>query len=383
MSKISKKPRTYGNGMVGMVGQKQKEEEGEGGSHGHGRRDNGHGEGSRAPVFLSNNLENYWRSKMGGRNPHDVVQPQWAPSPIAKSDGGVKFSDLERSQTLDRFVKIVVDRTATLAERLAESWGNGRGGGGSLFSRLGGSKCLDRGGYAAERDLIRPHLTPLIWGSGCMVITFFSFRLGRWHAARTPTSGIRATRSVGATRSASSLQDTRRARPNRGSNPFDPGKEQADRAMSNLSTVPVDAALSMLLGMSTALFLTNSSALMDDAARTPLLEGRSVLAEELCVAFREEMEAVNRSPRACAPQSVAAPAHRCVVPYADLWKEEHLRDADGLRAVRDFVTNCRARERVVRQIAEAGGEAASEQEAMEAWIDPPGIRPTSITQEEM
>lgn len=149
--------------------------------------------------------------------------------------------------------------------------------------------------------------------------------------------------------------------------------------MASLNTLPVDMALSMLVGISTTVFLTSPSNLMADLSRAPLLEGRSALAEELCAPFAQEVERVNAAYHTYTPydannDGADAPAQRRAVSYSELWRDENLGDFDGLRAVRDFVCNCRARERVARRLVEADG-GADRRDWREAKIPPPGIAP--------
>ena len=111
--------------------------------------------------------------------------------------------------------------------------------------------------------------------------------------------------------------------------------------------------------------------LMKDASDAPLLEGKSILAEELCVPFGMEMESVNRTPHvyAAGGDGVDGVSQKLVAPYSDLWKDENLQDFDSLRAVRDFVVSCREREKIARRtVADRDTGEMSEQELMEVKI---------------
>lgn len=361
------------------------------------------------PVVLSNHFEDYWRSKLG-RSPRAaepgerVAAPRDraadrppAPARTATDSPAPErvpavFTDLERSTTLDRFAEIFADRLgdALSSGKLAAAWQNP--GGSSMFAWLWTDHSpdsketsrirLDPADYAAERNMIQPHLAPMIWGSGCMAITLFSLRAGRWYqggaAANALGHGLRTAGRTGApprSPNVGALRDVRRAPPHPNGHPFDPRKAQSERDMSSLGTLPVDFAVSMLVGISAAVFLTTPVRFMKDLSKAPSLEGKSVLAEELCAPFRQEMERVNRGTYAYTPHAAAgaAPARRRVVPYADLWREEHLGDFESLRAVREFVARCRARERR----AEARGGGARERDAAGAGPEPQGTAPAS------
>jgi hypothetical protein len=101
---------------------------------------------------------------------------------------------------------------------------------------------------------------------------------------------------------------------------------------------------------------------MADIAAAPLLGGGSALAEELCGPFSDEMDAVNGRATTTTMRRArggggdadgggggdAAEEEEeegaVVVPYSELWKDENLGGYGSLRAVRDFVANCRERE---------------------------------------
>lgn len=353
------------------------------------------------PIFLSNNFENYL--KMRGINKedenhdneqqnHDDTQEnerQWNhfTSPFnnptqPKLDNKNKattskhssvFSDMERSQTVDRFANILMERMGNVMSsgKLAQAWqssGDGNGGNsGSIFSLLltdyspdasqnQESQSINSNDYNAERKMIKPHLTPMIWGSSVMFVTLFSMRLGRWYQGRHVVGRTLSNRASSSnqrtTNNAKSLQDARHTKQgqnynNNSDSPFNPRNELKKELMSSLNTLPVDMALSMLTGISTTVFLTRPHYLMKDFSNAPLLEGKSVLAEELCLPFRKEMDNVNGMFHTYTPYTNAnkdMPVQRQVVPYSELWKDENLGEFDSLRSIRDFVVNCHERE---------------------------------------
>jgi hypothetical protein len=155
------------------------------------------------------------------------------------------------------------------------------------------------------------------------------------------------------------------------------GKEDV---MTSIGTIFVDMALSCLFGMSVTAFLTRPDVLMADMSILPLVDGDSVFVEELCAPFAAEMDVVNGmtmaarrrpSPPRATPrgrnisdedeyendgggggetddriESAMDAANEIgeVVSYSEIWKDENLGDFESLRAIRDFVANCRERD---------------------------------------
>lgn len=216
--------------------------------------------------------------------------------------------------------------------------------------------------------MMKPHFTPIVWGSSCMVITLLSIRTGRWYQGRaainTATSRTEYWKGKQyiSNRATQSLQDVRRTKPLQQTqsinNPLNPRKaylgSQVKKLTSNLNTLPVDLALSMLVGISTTLFLTRPQELMQDFAKAPLLKGKSVFAEELCTPFSNEMKNINESMTyTYTPYEDSSEAQQQkVIPYERLWRDENLGEFDSLRAVRDFVHNCHQREELERRKTE-------------------------------
>lgn len=310
------------------------------------------------------------------------------------------FTDLERSETVDRFANIFVKRMndALSSGTLAKAWRVGaRGddeeekGGGMNFGDAVATEKIRPSDYRAERKMIQAHLTPFIWGSSCMVITLFSLRFGRWYHGsgggaigtgkganvfsqafpRSWTSASRGNSRQNVEKTirkddVTKLEDLRQ-------NPFrktphgthgnssttpttaTPSDFNANHnPLEGLQTLPVDLAVSILVGTSTTLFLSDSSALMKDFSHAPLVSGRSVLSEELCEPFVEEMRRVNRRDytynRVVGDDGCGKTKKKEVVSYRELWKEENLGEFESLRAVRDFVENCQRRKMVARKI---------------------------------
>ena len=148
----------------------------------------------------------------------------------------------------------------------------------------------------------------------------------------------------------------------------------------SLGMLFVDMSVSILVGISTAVFLTDRKQLLQDIANAPLVEGRnSVFVDELCLPFMNEMEEVNakvhtttirrrtshNTTTSCdddadngRQQEGGDRLNKHVVemeeeeenvivdvPYSELWKDENLGEYDSLRTIRDFVVNCHVRKR--------------------------------------
>ena len=314
------------------------------------------------------------------------------------------FSDLERTQTFDKFANIFMERMGNVMSsgKLSAAWKDSNdnyGGGGSIFSWLltdyspegiknttnnNNSERIDPNDYNAERNMMTPHFTPIVWGSSCMVITLLSIRTGRWYQGRYVGQTSRniytaKNKASSSTNSVKSIQDVRHIKQQQThniNNPFNPQRELKNNILSSLSTLPVDLALSILVGISTTLFLTERYQLMKDFAHAPLLEGKSVLAEELCVPFSKEMKNINdgmytytkyNDPNSSKDGTTVE--QRQVVPYSELWKDENLGEFDSLRAIRDFVYNCHEREkRNQKEKDEDSGDDADNVDAYDVFV---------------
>lgn len=411
---------------------------GDGDANGDGNNNDPSSQTKKKPTFLRNNFESYLslknnqtsNNKNKKKEEGSKNQEEWnhfitpldptrePPLPLKLDDNDVSsaklntapslFSDLERSQTVDRFANIFMERIGNVMSsgKLSQAWQSSSSSGGysSTFSWLltdyssdanntnseNQSKRINSEDYAAERRLMKPHLTPMLWGSSCVFLSLFSMRVGRWYQGRYVPRTLRSSNktshvsSQGPTNNnVKSLQDIRHSKQhpptyttqNNSKSPFQ--KELQNSLMSSLNTLPVDMALSMLFGISATIFLTRPHYLMKDLSDTPLLEGRSVLAEELCVPFCEEMTKVNDqvhtyiTPYNNVRDETMGVERRQVMPYSDLWKDENLGGFESLRAIRDFCSNCQEREKVAKKKTidddfDAGD--VSEQELMEMTI---------------
>jgi hypothetical protein len=95
--------------------------------------------------------------------------------------------------------------------------------------------------------------------------------------------------------------------------------------LSDATSIPADIFLSMIVGVSSALFLSDEEKIKDDLAQMPLIQGRSLVSEELCTDFIKEYEKV-------LPQ---------------LWTSNEAKENTSMQAIRCFVTNCQKRQILV------------------------------------
>eukprot|EP00804_Cyclotella_cryptica_P016166 CCRYP_005669-RA/>CCRYP_005669-RA protein AED:0.28 eAED:0.28 QI:35/1/1/1/0/0/2/161/332 len=304
---------------------------------GGGGHENDNNSKDKPQIFLSNNFYNYRSNKLHSRHHEHEQEASPSISPSGKhvdvsnrkhttlwdhfisplTDTSVKkdpnprdsylhmnqsvFTDVERSQALDKFSKIFMNKIgdAISSGKLSRAWRSGDSGGGSWlttdYSKIGSFpdeiQLVDSKDYVAERNIIRPHLTPFVWGVTCSAITLFSLRFGKWYQsgnfinAALPKSSNIANEVRTKSMDPSAIQDLRTSTPHNYStysrpNPFNK-HEQSSSTLESLATLPVDIALSMLIGISTSVFLTRPQMLLKDLSETPLLEGNMIVMDSL------------------------------------------------------------------------------------------------------
>ncbi len=116
--------------------------------------------------------------------------------------------------------------------------------------------------YEEELSLIRPHFKPIVWGFGSSVAVFISFRFNRSGAFM---------KSGGLLQRMSAVKNTL--------------ENQKMTMKESLFSLPGDLFLSTMIGLSTAIFLSDFSRIKQDVERIPLVKGRSLVADELCTDF--------------------------------------------------------------------------------------------------
>ena len=168
---------------------------------------------------------------------------------------------------------------------------------------------------------------------------------------------------------------------------------RGEDVFQNIGSLLVDISLSILFGISTTLFLTDRYQLLQDVASLPLRMlnndnddnettitsisssssggsrhvNKSVIVEELCIPFSNEMDKINTSSilvRNTPPHrqdheveeedndNVEGTTTTEEVSYSELWKDENLYDYITLRSIRDFVANCHIYEKMKKRDGE-------------------------------
>lgn len=123
--------------------------------------------------------------------------------------------------------------------------------------------------YIYEQSLIEKNTTPLIWGVGCTLITFFTFRLS-------------AIRSFQQFRSKYIRKSVSPPSPPKATSPVERRQELQKELMNQALSIPKDLLLSIAIGLSATAFLSDTRQIQQDLERVPGLPGRSSLADNMC-----------------------------------------------------------------------------------------------------
>jgi len=176
--------------------------------------------------------------------------------------------------------------------------------------------------YSSELQLLKPHYAPFLWGVGSAAVSFLAFRIGGTVQFRRAAGGVGGggfkLSKVG---SSSSSTSGRRPTGMAAANDAEAKSQLAGRILS----IPVDLSLSLLIGCSTTIFLTDVDKLRTDMSVIPLVEGRSLVSDDLCGDFTKEYKK--------RPQS-----------FWDGWDGVNAEEQPSLNAIRAFVLNCKKRE---------------------------------------
>ena len=148
---------------------------------------------------------------------------------------------------------------------------------------------------------IKPHYKPLIWGVGTAITLFATFRVSKY------VSIARTRKQIGYT--FEKIQN----------------QKSQEEKLGDLASVPVDMILSLLVGLSASLFLTDDEKLKKDFSKTPLVKGRSLIAEEFCDDYRKEF------------QKISPP----------ILKSKEAVESSSMRAIQNFVHNCEQRNSII------------------------------------
>lgn len=151
---------------------------------------------------------------------------------------------------------------------------------------------------------LKPHYKTLIWGICTAGTLFASFRISKFAGSLSRTkSGAYQFEKL------NNLQ----------------GQSKPQQKLSDALSIPIDIFLSLLVGASASLFLTDEVKMQNDLADIPLVKGRSLVSDELCTDFIKEY---NNMP----PQ---------------IWTSKNAAESTSMQAIKTFIENCNKRERLV------------------------------------
>jgi hypothetical protein len=132
--------------------------------------------------------------------------------------------------------------------------------------------------YRYEQSLVEKMATPAVWGIGCTLATFASFRLGSSrHFQQFRNSYIRKSAVPPPKLNASA-------------SPLEQQRLRQQELMSHAISIPKDLIISLAIGVGATVFLLDAKQARQDLTRVPGLPGRSVLADSLCPAMLEVYE---------------------------------------------------------------------------------------------
>jgi len=174
--------------------------------------------------------------------------------------------------------------------------------------KLNGHKAaLTSVDYETELSILKPHFQPFVWGIGTTLALFASFRISKFTGAlkMSKTGGGYEFKNL---KKGSSLK-----------------QREPEQQLSDAFSIPADIFLSLIVGASAAVFLTDITRIEQDLAAIPLVKGRSLVAEELCTDFIKEY---NNLPM-------------------DLWKSKDAMESSSIKAIQLFIDNCQKRDRLV------------------------------------
>ena len=115
--------------------------------------------------------------------------------------------------------------------------------------------------------------------------------------------------------------------------------EAKSRVLGKLLSIPVDIFLSVMIGCSATVFLTDPDRLRDDLSALPLVRGRSLVSDDLCGDFVREFR---KHPE-------------------ELWRHGKIRETEpNIVAIHEFVLNCGRRRAWEKKRREERGMAPSD-----------------------
>jgi len=207
---------------------------------------------------------------------------------------------------VDNFLSIVQNKAAAAYKNgtLKDAWG---------------SSNRD---YVAEHRIVEVHYRPFVWGIGSALVTFAGFRFSK----------ISSLRPGGKLYNFFGWNGNKKVPPsNYVLSQTENNAEQLNKALS----IPLDLALSLLIGGSASLFLFEKDRAMRDMAGLPLVQGRSLVSDTLCKDFISEHKKMS----------------------SQFWDRDHS-DFPSLDAINVFVVNCKKRDSFEKMWRNKSGTSA-------------------------
>ena len=171
--------------------------------------------------------------------------------------------------------------------------------------------------YSSELEVLRKHLTPLICGAGTGIMLFTTFRVSKFTGKflgfdsknrRLVFENLERKRLMKAHHKG--LAHERRTK------------------IDETSSILTDLLLSVLAGISATMFLFDAGKAEQDAAMIPLVEGRSLVSDELCSAFILEHEKYEKK----------------------IWTGKQADNYPSIGYLNQFVMNCKKRQNVEKYL---------------------------------
>lgn len=110
------------------------------------------------------------------------------------------------------------------------------------------------------------------------------------------------------------------------------GRKKSDQNLSSALSLPIDLFLSLLVGASASLFLTDEVKMQNDLASVPLVAGRSLISDELCKDFVKEIDKF----------------------HGGSFSSKDIDQSNTLKTIQLFIDNCQKRDSLVSYREEQG-----------------------------
>lgn len=244
--------------------------------------------------------------------------------------GNNKGNKEREMEIFHRFRGIVQGKFSSLAD-------GGSSDGGANINRL--DELYRRPEFAAEKRILNEMNSMGLWkGVASGLATFAFLRLGP-----RMISGMALRRSGGGTGGGGPVSPFRNQQSSgyKFDQPATAGAQQSNvkppGPVFRLIRLGVDTFVSLSVGAYASLLFVDKDKMMDQFQNMPLVEGRSLLSEELCADFTREFQRFDRQTWDANHPSLSGGSGRVLVNSND--GESNFRDT-----IEGFVANCRRRE---------------------------------------